>query len=294
MTTRTPAQAGRRWRGRDVSFLALLIAVACAVNADALLDIWRFARHDVDHGHLVLVPFVAAAMVWIRRQRFVFLRYRPSLLGPAVILGGILLRWWGLETDTLAAWHLAALVCLVGCVLSMTGAELFRQFGAALIALLFLVPVPGAVRQSLAVPLQSMAASVTTSLLDLRGVPAIQQGSVIVINGEQVAVGEACNGMRMVLALALVVFAFVASMPFRVQTRILLVAVSPVIALFCNVLRLVPTSLVYGYGSPDTAARFHDVAGWLMLPAALIMLLGVVRLLRWLDLPVMSWRLSTT
>jgi hypothetical protein len=52
-----------------------------------------------------------------------------------------------------------------------------------------------------------------------------------------------------------------------------------------------PTTLIFGYGSVDHARVFHDVAGWLMLPLSVLMLLGVVRLIRWLELPVTSFRL---
>jgi hypothetical protein len=52
--------------------------------------------------------------------------------------------------------------------------------------------------------------------------------------------------------------------------------------------------MIYGYGDPDTAAMFHDVAGWVMLPIALFMLIGVLKLLRWLELPVTTWRLAGT
>jgi exosortase/archaeosortase family protein len=98
----------------------------------------------------------------------------------------------------------------------------------------------------------------------------------------------------MVFALALVVFAFVFSVPFRPWTRVILIALSPVVALVCNVVRLVPTALVYGFSDPDTAEQVHDVAGWLMLPLSLVLLLGVVRLLRWLDFPVFRWRMLAT
>jgi exosortase/archaeosortase family protein len=81
------------------------------------------------------------------------------------------------------------------------------------------------------------------------------------------------------------------SVPFSMGTRIFLVVSAPFVALACNVIRLVPTSLAYGWFDPTVAEQVHDVGGWLMLPLALLMLMGLVKLLRWLDLPVMNWRL---
>ena len=58
--------------------------------------------------------------------------------------------------------------------------------------------------------------------------------------------GEACNGMRMVFAFFLVVYAFAFSTPMKHSTRLVLLALSLVAALICNVIRLFPTSLIYG------------------------------------------------
>ena len=71
-----------------------------------------------------------------------------------------------------------------------------------------------------------------------------------------------------------------------------LLILSPFVALLCNVIRLVPTSMVYGYGSVTAAEQFHDLAGWVMLPIALGLMVTVLRLLDWLELPVRQWRLA--
>jgi exosortase len=160
------------------------------------------------------------------------------------------------------------------------------------LALIFMLPVPGEIRHQLAYPLQEISTGVTHATLELIGISTIKSGNVLVINGEQVAVGEACNGLRMVFALTLVVYAFVFGTPLRPGTRLLVLALSPVIAMTCNVIRLVPTSLIFGYGNLRIAQEFHDWAGWVMLPLAMFMLAGVLRTIRWLDFPVHHFRLA--
>jgi exosortase len=159
--------------------------------------------------------------------------------------------------------------------------------------LLFALPVPGAIRQGIAIPLQTMAASVTYAILELIGVTAVKSGSILLINGEQIAVGEACNGMRMVFAFTLVVYAFAFSTPLKLSTRLFLVGMSPITALFCNVIRLVPTSLFFGYATVGEAEWFHDMTGWVMLPVALVIHIHGVRLLKWLEFPVTQFRLAS-
>jgi len=209
-----------------------------------------------------------------------------------VVLGAWLLASWGFAGGHQAAEHLGGILVVVGAALTVTGPAAIRQFLPALPVILFAIPVPGFLRQQIAMPLQEIAAVVTFETLVLSGVDVLRQGNVLVVEGQPIAVAEACNGMRMVFALGLVVYAFVFSVPLRTVPRIILLALAPVIALVCNVIRLVPTAFLYGFADPDTAEAFHDIAGWVMLLVALAILWKVVRLLEWLELPVTRMRLA--
>lgn len=283
-----------RTKGWNLQRMALLFASLAVVawwGRRALEDIYVFAIGQTDNGYILCAPLVAGYLLWLRRSRLQFVRYRPNLWGPLIVALGLWMSDWGDQVGIQFAWHSGVLVALFGCVYGMTGWEVVRQFAPVLIALVFVVPVPGRLRYMLAAPAQEFSVVTAHAVLQMLGFDAIRSGNVITIAGEPVAVGEACNGMRMVFALALVVYAFVFSVPFSMTTRLLLVALSPLVALVCNIIRLVPTSVAYGWFDPTVAEQIHDIGGWLMLPLALVMLMGIVRVLRWLDLPVMNWRL---
>jgi exosortase len=218
---------------------------------------------------------------------------QPSYTGLIVAVLGWLISWWGFETGTQIAWHAGALLSMLGIVLSMTGMTPVQLLAPVFAVLVFMLPIPGEFRHQIAYPLQQLATTVTHSMLEFIGVYAIKSGNMLIINGERVAVGEACNGLRMVFALSLVVYAAAFGMPLKAGTRIFLLAVSPLIAIICNVIRLLPTSLLFGYGGNEAAQRFHDLAGWVMLPVAMLMLFGLLRAIRWLEFPVTQLRLAS-
>jgi exosortase len=282
----------RPWRPGDLAQLGLLLATAAWLHRQPLLDIIGIGLRDAEQSHVFLAPIVAAWLLWLRRSRLRQIKVQGSFAGVAIAAGGWLLSWWGFERGVQVAWHGGALLSLVGVLLSFTGLLPLRRLAPVFVVLLFMLPIPGVVRHQVAWTLQEMATAVTHAMLEVIGVGAVRSGNVLVINGEQVAVGEACNGMRLVFALSLVVFAFAFGSPLRPGTRILLVALSPLVAMVCNVVRLVPTSLIYGYGDPDVARQFHDLAGWVMLFVALVILAGVLRMIRWLEFPVTSYRLA--
>jgi len=278
------------WSWSDLWIVGALVVTAFAAFSAAWNDIYLQASRRTDNGYIFLVPLVAGYLVWLRRSRARFVSRRPSLLAVPIVAAAVLLSWWGEQTDTRAALHLGAIVALAACAVAMAGLEVVRQFFPAFLALLFLIPVPAEVRKWLAGPLQALAVTVTQEILDLIGVTTERAGNSIQIAGRSIFVGEACDGMRMVFALALTFFAFVFSVPLRLHARVALLVAAPVIAIACNVVRLVPTALAYAYASAEDAERFHDIAGWLMLPLAIVLLFGLIRFMRWLDLPVFTWR----
>ena len=283
----------RAWRVTDWLMLGGLLVLAAFLMLQSLKDIATIGINDTEQSHIFLAPLIAVWLLWLRRPRLRHVLVQPSLIGPLIVLMGWLISWWGFTAGIQIFWHAGTLLVFVGILMSFTGLLPLYLFAPVFGVLLFVLPVPGVIRHMIALPMQEFATSVSYSVLELLGVPAIKTGNVLVINGQSVAVGEACNGMRMIFALTLVVYAFAFSTPFKPVTRVLLLVISPFIAILCNIIRLVPTSLIYGYGDPDFAHDFHDIAGWFMLPVAVFILMTMLRTLRWLDFPVNNYRLAS-
>lgn len=266
--------------------LALLVGVCIVVTRSIWAWFYATGTQSEEQSHILIAPFFAAWLFWVRRDRLRFVRPGPSLMGVAIVAGAWVLAAFGFANGFDLLLHGGVLLMLVGAVVSVVGFDPVRLFIPAWLALLFVLPVPGRIRQAIALPLQEASARVTTWMLDLFAVPVERFGNVMTINGVDVAVAEACNGMRMVAALALVTFAFVFSTPMRNSVRIGLLLASPILALLVNIIRLAPTALWYGYGDHETADAFHDVAGWLMLVVALGMLWTILAMLRWIEVPI--------
>lgn len=276
----------RAWSFSDGLWLGILVLVAVAASFQIWQTILTIGWQDPENSHLLLAPFVAAWLVWVRRERLRFVRPETSLAGPFVIGLGWISARVGYLNEIEIAEHGGAILLVFGAALTMLGPRVIRLYLSAAAALLFLLPVPGRVRQAVALPLQEHTAQITHYLLTAIGIPLERGGSVLTINGTEVAVAEACNGMRMVTALMLITFAFVFSVPMRQRIRLFFLILSPVIALLVNVIRLVPTVLLYGYASESVATTFHDISGWVMLFVALGILWAMLGLLRWLEIAV--------
>ena len=63
--------------------------------------------------------------------------------------------------------------------------------------------------------------------------------------------------MRMVFTLLLVCYAYAFVTPLRWGTRVTILVLSPVTAIVCNVLRLIPTVWVFSHASKRTACLLY-------------------------------------
>ncbi|MFP4144025.1 MAG: exosortase/archaeosortase family protein [Phycisphaeraceae bacterium] len=272
---------------------ALMGLAGLAATIEPWRDIYEIAMRDEESSHIMLVPIVMAWLIWVRRGRMRYCRPTGRWIGPVLVGIGWAMHTLGDAWLMQSVWHAGAVVTVVGCVLSVLGAEVAKAFLPALLVLAFLVPVPGLVRQRIAIPLQSATALITEQVLLVLELPISRSGSILSINGVEVAIAEACNGLRMVFALLLVSFAVGFGMPLRSYARAIILLATPATAIFCNVVRLVPTVYLHGYAETSTADTFHDVSGWLMLGVSLVLLMLILRALRWALVPVTRYTLAT-
>lgn len=279
-----------RFQKSDALLTVVSLAVWMVAFWGPLSDIFGQAFSRVEQGYILLVPLVVAYLAFLRRSRWRMVVGGGNFVGIILVILGIVTSTYGLDRDHIVLWHVGPLISLLGILISLLGHRFVLVFSPAILAAVAVVPVPGFIRQELSRPMQNMATNVTSSILDLFGVPMTRIGNVLHIQDQAVAVGEACNGMRLMLPLALVIYALVFAIPLKGWTRLLLILASVPVAILCNTLRLVPTAIAYGY-LPSWATFVHDFGGWLMIPMAIWILLLLLRLAVWIDLPVGRWRL---
>jgi exosortase len=288
------AQTRARWRWSplDLAVAALLMAAGAWATRDAWADMIHLALIDEEQSHALLVPLVAAWLFWARRERL--RSYVPThrWAGPACIALGGLLTFAGEARNVVSFWHVGAILVVAGGLLSVVGGGFLVRFAPVFAALLFLVPVPGRVRQAVAIPLQGATAQVTKGVLETFGSQVEAHGNMLRINDRDVMIAEACNGLRMAFAFLVVSYTFAFALPLRNGFRVAVILLSPVLAILFNVVRLVPTVWAFGTLPPDLAEAFHVAGGWLMLPLAFLALVGAMRLLRWAEIPVTPYVLS--
>lgn len=257
-------------RVRWIAF-AVAAAAGVAVTWAAWSDLVATAIKNHDSDASVLGPPIALWLLWQRRAALVS---APRLRWAAVPFAAfsVFLTWWGEETDRHAIAHLGALLTLAAAFTATFGTNVLLRTLPAWGALLLTIPIPGTIRRPIAQPLQAYGAQLAESTLHTMGFAVERLGASLVIDGVPVAVSEACDGMRMVSALVLVVWAVAFGRETRPFLRVLLLVSAPLTALACNTIRLIPTVICFAFFEQEDAEFLHDVLGWLTLPLCLVLI----------------------
>ncbi len=203
--------------------------------------------------------------------------------GLGILLFGLLVFAYGIYPgrDDFVT-DIGDVVTLFGLVLMLCGWGVMRVAWFPIAFLICAIPWPGLVYSKVAWPLQQLAANVAVGVMNLLGVDSSASGTKIFIsNGpfkpqHALDVAEACAGLRSLMTFisVAIAIAFLSVRPFWQRIIISLSAIP--IAIFCNVMRVAGTGLLYRYGGPDWAEGFtHQFVGLVMLVPAFFLILMV-------------------
>lgn len=285
--TRVGKQDG--WTAGRVGCAVALGAAAVLAVRGAWLDIAHIAWLDEESSQVYLVVPIMVLLLAVRRE--VLRRAVPasSIFGTLLVAAGWAMSWHGYFHAIQSLWHLGAVLLLVGAVWTVLGTGVMLRAMPAVLVAVFFVPVPGRVRAEIAMPMQQATAVAAEAVLVVLGQDVERTGMMLSFNGRAVVrIDEACNGMRMVFALLLVCYGYAMATPLKGYVRLLVIGLSPLLAVLCNIIRVVPTALVYAHADAETGDMVHDLSGWAMVFLAYGFLMGVFRILEWADVPVMQ------
>ncbi|HTU16657.1 MAG TPA: exosortase/archaeosortase family protein [Gemmataceae bacterium] len=272
MTSRTTRVSTRSL----VPLLPILLLSACFLWAFAstLVDLAHVWRTNDQYSHGFLVPAFALFLLWLRRDRLDRSAARSGLvIGSLLLALGIGMRLAGVYWYYLPLDSYAIVPCVAGLCWLLGGWAGWRWAWPAILYLAFMIPLPYRLSTAMSAPLQSLATTISTYIMQTIGLPALSEGNVIVLNEARLNVIEACSGLRM-----LVVFVALSTAMALLTRRplldklILLISAFP-IAVVSNILRITLTGILHETTSSEAAnAFFHDLGGWVMMPLGLLFL----------------------
>jgi exosortase len=257
-STKTVDFGWRRLGWVLIPILAILLWVPEVQN------LWISWRDDPSLSHGPIVPFITAALLWMRRSE---LREwgsatRAGLVTLAVSTVFYICSVWA-DIDFLRPLFLISMAC--GAVWYLGGWKALSTSLGALGFLVFMVPWPTTFVAYLAFPLQLLSSAYAAQLAGMLGLPIERSGvnlSVVPdIHGPpiySIVVAQACSGLTSVIVLLALAYLIAYHTKVALGWRALLIVSVVPMALLLNAVRLTAVLLAGAHYSASVAQWIHD------------------------------------
>ena len=233
-----------------------------------------WTEDDGAHGPIVLG--IVLWQFWLRRSLLRDEGQKKSpVIGAILLIFGLLLYIIGRSQDINNFEVGSQIPLLLGVLLMNYGAGVAKKFWFPLMFLLFLVPIPGFVIDTLTAPLKEQVSVFAENILYQFHYPIARSGVMLSIGPYQLLVADACSGLNSIFSLSAVglFYTYFVQRSGWVHNTILLTSIIP-IAFFANVIRVVLLVLItYYFGDAVGQGFAHKAAGAVLFTSAVALFL---------------------
>jgi exosortase C (VPDSG-CTERM-specific) len=191
---------------RSVVGGACFAVVLAAVFGPSLLTLINYAAASNLYSYILLIPFVSAYLLYIRRDQLpkkCSVDLPLAIVSLAIGLGSLTFTYWldfagraPAIGDRLTLLTTSFLCCLAAGGFFFFGRDWMRAAAFPLAYLIFMVPMPDAMADALESASKYASAEVANVLFHLSGTPILRAGRVFQLPNITIEVAQECSGIR--------------------------------------------------------------------------------------------------
>ncbi len=260
-----------------LTYLPIMLGLA-VLYVPSLVDLFKgiWSTDEQLHG-----PIVLSISLWLLYRNWGAMELaaqgqKTSAWGWPIFITGLLLYALGRSQDILLLEIGSVIWLLVGLILLQRGSAALKTQWFALFFMLFMVPLPGAVVDTVTMPMKMAVSYVAEHILYWAGYPISRTGVMLQIGQYMLLVADACAGLHTLLtleALGLLYLNLVRrdSAVRNIGLAILIVPIS----FTANVIRVITLTLItYHFGDEAGQGFLHGFAGMVLFVSALLLIIG--------------------
>lgn len=282
VTQAPPLQDATKAHQPKLTDLVLLAAGFLLMYLPTYITLDKTIWNIVGQGH---GPVMLALTLWLAWQRWPDLAALPAVSatvpGAILLVAGLVFYIVGHSQDILMFDVGSQIPVLAAVLLMYRGWAGLKKMWFPLFFLIFLIPLPSPVVDSLTGPLKAGVSYVAEWIMYAAGFPIGRAGVTLTIGPYQLLVADACAGLNSIFALEAigVFYMSVAQHTNRARNILLAIMIIP-ISFISNVVRVIALVLVTYYLGDEVGQGFvHDFAGILLFMVATALTIFVDSLL---------------
>jgi exosortase C (VPDSG-CTERM-specific) len=216
-----------------IAAAAVYIGAIAFMFGAPLVQLFKYAQHNDVNSYVVLVPFVCAYLLWIRRPNLANPSHAAywgglSLIAAATFVWALALAfrptdWMPVGDDRLTLFTLSFVLYVWAGGFLFLGRDWMRSAAFPMFFFIFMVPLPSALVDALESASKLASAEAANMFFAITGTPTLRDGNVFQLPGITIEVAQECSGIRS--SYVLILTSMVAGNLFLTKTwsRILLV-----------------------------------------------------------------------
>jgi exosortase B len=268
---------------RPVWILPLVVGLL-ALYVPTYLVLARTVWASDEQGHGPIIFAVSLWLMWRKRHEYLALPDRPAAAaGFPLLIFGFLLYVLG-RTQQLETFEVASQIFILAAILLiMKGWSALRLMGFPLFFMIFMIPLPSILVQTITVPLKMLVSWCAEAILYRFGYPVARSGVIISVGPFQLLVADACAGLNSMFTLEALGLLYMNLMRYTSIARNAALATLIIPISFCaNVVRVMILILVtYHFGDEAGQGFVHGFAGMVLFLVALSLMLVTDGALGW-------------
>ena len=271
--------------GARVAWFAGFTVLLLAVNAGLLRELYLSGLNNATASHHVAIPFVTLALLYQDRHR-IFAKWEwgrsidllMAVAGIAILLAA---RASVVGADSLSLAMTGLTLAWIGGFLVFFGRTATASAVFPLAFLVFTIPIPAPVIDSMTRVLKSGSTEVTAVLFALTRTPFYREGFVFNLPKFAIEVADECSGIRSGIALLLTSLLAGHVLLKAWWAKVLLVLVVLPVTVFKNGVRIVSLCLLAKNVDPEfLTGQLHHEGGIVFFLLALLFMAPVLFALR--------------
>jgi exosortase len=245
------------------------------IFADLIRQWWE----DGNYSHGFLIPMVSGFLAWRKRGEMDRLERKPNNLGFLFLILGLSSLILGHLGAEFFVQRISMLLVIFSLLLLGMGWDYVRILFFPFCFLIFMIPLPYILYDSMTFPLQICASKLSSASLKFLQIPVFRDGNIIQLASTTLQVEEACSGIRSLITLLALTTLYSYFTQKLILSRIILILSAIPIAVISNSFRVSLAGIIANsYGEKAAHGLSHEFSGWLVFPLAffLIHLFGKV------------------
>lgn len=259
-------------------WLPIIIGLA-VLFVPSLVDLFRTVWSDDEQAH---GPIVLGISCWLLYRKWPEMisasTGKPAPFAGWLLLGFSLVSYIIGRSQAIIQLEIGAVLpMLMGLILLTHGAAALKKMWFPLFFMLFMIPLPGILVQTVTIPLKTAVSIVAEQILYRFDYPIARTGVILQVGQYQMLVADACAGLHTLFTLEALGLLYMNLVGHESLKRNLVLASLIVpISFVSNVIRVLILILItFYFGDAAGQGFLHGFAGMTLFLSALLLIIGI-------------------